>query len=157
MILIFLFNLICSKINVINEVPLYEVIELKNYYISEINKSIFSLTSSTNGNIILQILDKGIDTCYTCLNQKDVESLESCKKFHSLQRNKDNNLGSFSNSKIYFVFMNLGRILLFNDNQSYSIDVNNKNIKCFNYYSKYNNLKFNLFFKDAQNIIINIQ
>ena len=157
MILIFLFNLIFSKINAINEVALYEVIELKNYYISELNKSIFSLTSSTNGNIILQILDKEIDTCYVCLNQKDVETLENCKKFNSLRKDKDNNLGSFSNNKIFFVFINLGKIILFNDNQSYSIDVNNQNIKCFNYYTKYNNLKFNLFFKNEPNIIINIQ
>lgn len=157
MILLFLFNLICPKFINIDEVPLYETIELKNYYISELNKSIFSFASSTNGNIILQILDKEIDACYICLNQKDVETLENCKKFNSLRKYKDNNLGSFSKYKIYFVFMNLGKIKLFNDKQSYSIDINNQNNKCFNYYSNYDNLKFNLFFKNKLNIFVNIQ
>ena len=152
---LFLFKLICSL--TIKEAPLYEIIDLNDYYLSSFKKSVFYLSNSMNGEFIIQILDENINHCDICFNRNKA-LLGKCSYRAYLYIFKDNNLGSFSYSKIFLVFLNLGKIKIFNNKNPYFIEArNNQKIYCFDFYSHHNNLTFNLYFSKDSNTTINIQ
>ena len=162
-IFIFLINLICSYD--IKEAPMFTLIDLKDYYISSLKKAIFFISTSTEGNILIQNFDENISRsyCYICFSQYNAKITKNCKQY-ILYDYFNNDLGSFEYRTIYIVFkyISSGKLKILNHEEVYDIETrNNQEIKCFDFYpnSGKNILtyKFRLYFYYQLDATINIQ
>lgn len=165
---IFLFYLIKIIYSAdIKQAFLYTLLDLKEYYISALKKSILFINSSSEGNLILQIFDEQIVECYICPNKASAQTLKSCKYYSPLLTYYNNDLGYlgyFERRTLFLVFryISSGKIKILNNEGPYSIEVrNNQKIKFFDFYpnSGDNSLTylFNLYFNYINNATINIQ
>ena len=166
--IIFLFFLI-KMINFSNikQAYLFNLFDLKEYYISSLKKSILFIESSTEGNLILQIFDEQIQECYICLSETSAQTLSSCKYYSPILTYHDNDLGylgSFEREILFIVFryISSGKIRILNNKGPFSIEVrNNQEMQFFDFYPNTNSdsltYLFNLYFRYNSNATINIQ
>ena len=149
MILLLLFInidlILCVK--EIEYVSQHSLIDLKNYYISYLEKYGFAISNNQNGNLILQPF-QNIEYFYLCTDINQVYIHENnCDKINNITGNKDNFLGLYSQyDSLYFLFNTSEyQMKYFFDKAPINIDIDNdSNFKCFDFFSGYDNLQFNL-------------
>ena len=144
----------------INYISQYSLIDLKPLYISSFDLYGFRLKNNETGNIILQPF-QDVDYFYLCVDEYQLSNPEYyCVKKTNLKANTDNNLGVYSASitSIIFLFHEELQMKLFFDQSIFKINIDNDlYYKCFDFFSGYNKLTFNLNSDLNYNTTINIQ
>lgn len=138
----------------------HSLIDLKNYYISYLNKYGFAISSNENGNLILQPF-QNIEYFYICKDINKVYVPENyCDRINNLTANTDNFLGLYSQYD-YLIFLfdtSEYQMKYFFDKSPYNINIDSdSNFKCFDFFSGYNNLLFYLNSKLNHNRTVTIQ
>lgn len=125
----------------------HSLIDLKDYYISYLNKYGFQIQNNPNGNLIIQPF-QNIVYFYIC---KDINKVydpdNNCDRIDNLEANTDNFLGLYSQYNSLILLFNTSEIQMkyFFDKSTYSINIDDdSNYKCFDFFSGYKNLSFNL-------------
>ena len=144
----------------INYISQYSSIDLKSLYISSLDLYGFRLKNNETGNIILQPF-QNIDYFYLCVDEYQLSNPENyCTKKTKIKANTDNNLGVYPTSitSIIFLFHEELQMKLFFDQSIFKINIDNDlYYKCFDFFSGYNKLTFNLNSDLNYNTTINIQ
>ena len=148
LLLLVLINLdLMISLKDIGYVSQHSLIDLKNHYISYLNKYGFAIQNNQNGNLILQPF-KNIGYFFICKDiNKVYEPEKYCSRINNLAANSDNSLGKYSQCDYLIFLFNTAKLQMkyFFDKSPYSINIDSDSpFKCFDFFSGYSNLLFYL-------------